>query len=156
MLLNPRVFISYAHSNADHMEWVKKLADALRRRSIAVTLDQDDLHLGQLIDKFQRDGISQADRVLVICTETYVAKCDIDRDSGAGQEKALIQLEVENQSQTIKFIPILRDNPSRVMPFCLNKRLWLDASVDAHFDNTIERLVYEIYRLGSSELPSRS
>ena len=141
---NPRVFISYARSSDEHMAWVKKLADALRESSISVTLDQDDLRFGQLIDKFQRDGISKADRVLVVCSDTYVAKCDTDRDSGAGREKELMELVLNKEKETIKFIPLLRDNPLKNMPSCLKGRLWLDASVDARFDDTIGQLITEL------------
>ena len=141
-----KIFISYAHASKDHKVWVKKLADALRQKSQDVTLDQDDLRLGQIIEKFQKEGIEKADRVLVICSDAYVRKCDTDRTSGAGQEKALIVVETNSDCNTIKFIPILRDNKTREMPFCLKGRLWLDASLDKHFQNTVERVVEEVLR----------
>jgi hypothetical protein len=137
-----RVFISYAHANSEHKRWVSSLAVALRAHSLDVKLDQDDLRLGQLIDKFQRDGISLADRVVVVCSDAYVAKCDTDRNSGAGQEKALMTAEMKRDSGTIKFIPLKRDNSSGVLPSCLGGRLWLDANGD--FDDVVRALVEEI------------
>jgi hypothetical protein len=99
-MADPRVFISYAHSTAARKAWVKKLADALRRSPISVTLDQDDLHLGQLSAKFQRDGIAQADRVRVICSDRYVDRCDADPCSGVAQEKALMSIELQRNEGT--------------------------------------------------------
>jgi hypothetical protein len=141
-----KVFISYAHVSDAHKAWVKNLADSLEAKSLDVILDQDDLRLGQLIQKFQSDGIESADRVLVICSAAYVAKCDTDPNSGAGQEKALMQIELSANQETIKFIPLLKDNPERKMPSCLKGRLWLDASNDTYFANTVERIVEELTR----------
>lgn len=141
-----RVFISYAHASEEHQVWVKKLADSLRTQSILVTLDQDDLRLGQLIRKFQSEGISLADRVLVICSESYVEKCDTDKASGAGQEKELIGVEVKGDQGTVKFIPILRNNQTANMPLCLRGRLWLDGNRDQDFDDMVKRLSAEIKR----------
>jgi len=140
---SPRVFISYAHSSTEHKAWVKKLADALREQSIEITLDQDNLRLGQLIDKFQRDGISNSDRVLVICSETYVEKCDTDPASGSGREKDIMRLFLTEDSGTIKFVPLIRDNPANKLPACLKDRLWLNASANAEFDNIVKSLAKE-------------
>ena len=140
------VFISYAHASDTHKIWVRKLATALRRKSIHVTLDQDDLRLGQVIEQFQRQGISTSGRVLIICSDAYVAKCDTDWESGARQEKELMRIEMAASTGTIKFIPVLRDNLTRKMPSCLIGRLWLDATDDKYFANTVQRLVSEISR----------
>lgn len=139
-----KIFVSYAHSSKEHMAWVKNLAELLRDESFDVTLDQDDLRLGELIEKFQREGISQADRVLVVCSETYVAKCDTDRKSGAGMEKAVMELVLWNNPGTIKFIPLIRDNPTKKMPSCLTGRLWLDANDDEKLADAVKALVKEL------------
>ena len=118
----------------------------MRSQSITVTVDQDDLRLGQLIWKFEKDGISLADRVLVICSDTYVDKCDTVPESGAGQEKALISVELENNQGSIKFIPVLRDNASGKKPSCPAQRMWLDANRDENFAEVVQRLSAEIKR----------
>jgi TIR domain len=148
----PRVFISYAHASKEHKAWVKKLSDALRRRSVDTTLDQDDLHLGQLIATFQEKGIKMADRVLVVCSDAYVEKCDTPiADSGAAQEKRLMAGELQRDPATSKFIPILRDITSERRPTCLVGRLWIDASDDKSFRKIVDTLVKEVRREWSSQ-----
>jgi hypothetical protein len=142
-----KVFLSYAHdASPEHMNWVKQLSDALRKRSIDTILDQDDLRFGQLIGKFQEDAIRNADRVVVVCSDRYVEKADEDPDSGVGQERALMSLELR-EKDSIKFFPILRDNSGgrgRRLPDCLRDRLWLDFTDDASFHERFERLVVAI------------
>ena len=76
----PLVFISYSHDSPKHKAWVLKLATDLRAHGIDVTLDQWDLALGQDLSLFMQKRISDADRVLRVCTEKYVQKAEL----GAG------------------------------------------------------------------------
>lgn len=141
-----RVFLSYAHSTEAHKAWVKRLSTELRSRAIETILDQDDLHFGQLISKFQEEGIRSADRVVVVCSDRYVEKADNAPDSGVGQERALMTLELKAKD-SFKFIPILRDNTlgqGRRLPLCLGDRLWLDFSDDARFEQSTGILVSAI------------
>ena len=43
----PKVFISYSHDSAQHKDWVRSLASALRANGIDAVLDQWDLSPGQ-------------------------------------------------------------------------------------------------------------
>ena len=72
----PTVFISYSQDSDSHNEWVRKLAEDLKRAGIEPILDQTHLSLGQDITKFMADGITTADRVLVVCSENYVQRAE--------------------------------------------------------------------------------
>jgi hypothetical protein len=50
--------------------------------------------------------------------EDLSRKCGTVPESGAGQEKTLISVELENNQGSIKFIPVLRDNASGKKPSC--------------------------------------
>jgi hypothetical protein len=50
-----------------------RLATDLRTAGIDTTLDQWDLHPGQDIVRFMEQGVSKSDRVILICSDVYVA-----------------------------------------------------------------------------------
>jgi hypothetical protein len=72
----PRVFMSYSHDSSEHKRWVAYLSGELRKNGIDVILDQWDLPLGGDATRFMEEGVRDADRVLVVCTEIYVRKAD--------------------------------------------------------------------------------
>jgi hypothetical protein len=50
-----------------------------------------------------QDGLSQSDRVLVICTENYVRKADAG-EGGVGYEQMIVTAELIKNLGTQKFI----------------------------------------------------
>ncbi len=78
-MTTPKVFISYSHDSEEHKAWVADLARFLISNGIDVVIDAWNLRRGEDIPKFMEDGLSSADRVLMICTERYVEKADGDR-----------------------------------------------------------------------------
>lgn len=72
----PKIFVSYSYDSQQHKDWVRKLATGLRVQGIDAVLDQWDLTLGQDMAAFMATGIRKADRVLLICSEAYVAKAE--------------------------------------------------------------------------------
>jgi hypothetical protein len=72
----PKVFISYSHDNPEHKAWVAELATKLREKGIDIRFDRWDLRRGEDVAKFMEQSVTWADRVLMICTETYVRKAD--------------------------------------------------------------------------------
>lgn len=73
---NPSVFLSYSHDSQAHKDWVRKLAEDLRSQGVDATLDQWDLRAGADLVAFMEAGIRGADRVLMVCTGTYVRKAE--------------------------------------------------------------------------------
>lgn len=138
------VFISYSHDSPQHKEWVLQLAIALRAHGIDVTLDQWDLMAGQDMAAFMATGIRTADRVVLICSEAYVIKAE-GGTGGVGYERLIVTGEVIGAIDTIKFIPVIRNNPgTRKAPDFLGPRKYVDFSEDGQYASKLEELAREI------------
>jgi TIR domain len=141
----PKAFISYSHDSEDHKAWVLQLASDLRAHGIDVTLDQFDLKPGQDVTLFMQRGISEADRVLLVCSENYVKKAD-EGHGGVGYERLIVTSEVVQSIDTIKFVPVVRNNDARkVTPSLLGPRFYLDFRTDRNYKNKLEELVREVH-----------
>lgn len=110
---NPTVFISYSHDSDSHRDRVLALSERLRKDGIATRLDQ---YLNgaptEGWPRWMRQQLSEADFVLVICTETYYRRFWGDEEPGKGKgadwEGALITQEVyDARSATLKFVPVI-------------------------------------------------
>ena len=140
----PMVFISYSHDSPEHKEWVLQLAIALRAHGIDVTLDQWDLVAGQDMAAFMATGIRTADRVVLICSEKYVTKAE-GGTGGVGYERLIVTGEVIGAIDTIKFIPVIRNNPgTRKVPDFLGPRKYVDFTEDGQYAEKLEELAREI------------
>jgi formylglycine-generating enzyme required for sulfatase activity len=112
---------------------------------VDVTLDQWDLPYGADVVRFMDLGIRDADRVLMVCTANYVAKAE-ERKGGAGYEGMIVTGHVARATDTIKFVPIVRANPSEpLVPGFLGQRLWLDFRDDGAFEERLEELLRELH-----------
>lgn len=128
---NPAVFLSYSHDCDAHKAWMRKLAEDLRRGADVVA--------------FMEAGIRRADRVLLVCTSNYVRKAE-QRKGGAGHEGMVVTSQVARATDTVKFIPLVRDNPSEpLLPDFLDPRLWLDFPDDGLYAERLEQLLRELH-----------
>jgi hypothetical protein len=140
-----RVFLSYSHDSEAHKDWVRRLAEELLKGGVEVTLDQWELPLGADVVRFMELGIRDADRVLMVCTANYVAKAE-ERKGGAGYESIIVTGHVARATDTIKFVPIVRDNAGEsLVPGFLGQRKWLDFRDDGLFDERLEELLRELH-----------
>ena len=144
--VNPRVFISYSHDSGAHRDWVRQLAEQLREKGVDVILDQWDLRPGADVVRFMEQGIVAAKRVLMVCTAIYVAKAE-ERKGGAGFEGMIVTGQVAQATETIKFVPIVRDNPRALIPAFLGQRLWLDFRDDGRFDELLLELLHDLHEV---------
>ncbi len=143
--MTPRVFLSYSHDSEAHRVWVRQLAERLQHGGVEVTLDQWDLRPGGDVVFFMEKGIRDADRVLMVCTANYVAKAE-ERKGGAGYEGMIVTGHVARATDTIKFVPIVRANPSEpLVPGFLGQRLWLDFRDDGGYEVRLEELLRELH-----------
>jgi hypothetical protein len=141
----PRAFISYSHDSPEHRAWVLKLASDLRAIGIDIVLDQWDLVPGQDISLFMQRGIADADRVILVCSSTYVSKAE-QGIGGVGYERLIVTAEVVQSIDTTKFIPILRaSNPTKKLPVFLGPRLYVDFESDSDYDARLVELAREIH-----------
>jgi len=149
----PRVFISYSHDSPEHKRWVANLATKLRKRGVDVILDQWDLGLGNDVPKFMEKGVYESDRVLMICTEPYVAKAD-EGEGGVGYEAMIVTGELIQDLGTSKFIPVVRqtcESPSR--PKSLSTRLYVNLSEGQDEEGQFELLLRELHQVPKEEKP---
>jgi TIR domain len=141
----PKVFISYSHDSQQHKDWVRGLASQLRVNGIDAVLDQWDLSPGQDMAAFMAQNIRVADRVLLVCTSTYVAKAEAGT-GGVGYERLVVTSALIGSIDTIKFIPIVRGNSSeRKVPDFLGPRLYVDFSDDGLYEDKLEELIREVH-----------
>lgn len=140
----PSVFISYSHDSEDHKAWVLRLATELREHGVDAKLDQWDLAPGQDVAAFMHQGIVDADRVLLMCSETYVRKAEAGT-GGVGFERLIVTGEVVQNIDTKKFIPLVRGNPNEPrIPRFLGPRLYIDFNNDAAYEAKREELLREL------------
>lgn len=125
---------------------MRDLASALRNNGIDAVLDQWDLSPGQDMATFMAGGKQTADRVLLICTSEYVSKAD-GGTGGVGYERLVVTAEVVGSINTIKFIPIVRNNAgARKVPNFLEPRMHIDFSNDAEYPIKLEELMRELHQ----------
>ncbi|MCO4313017.1 toll/interleukin-1 receptor domain-containing protein [Pectobacterium versatile] len=150
--IRPKLFISYSHDSEEHKEWVEKLATRLEGNGVHVFFDQWDVGLGDDLALFMEQGLTNADRVMVICTEPYVKKANAQRSGGVGYEKMIISAQIMSSLGDNQVIPIivnnLLDNP---VPTFVGSRLRL------YFDNTTYEQSYAelIHDLHGKKLKAR-
>ena len=106
-IFTPVVFISYSHDNPQHKRWVISLAEKLRTKGhIEVKIDYWDTSPGDDLGLYMEDCVTNSQKVLMICSETYSQKVD-DGIGGAGFEGAIVRAELISKIGTSKFIPII-------------------------------------------------
>ncbi|EPJ2732615.1 toll/interleukin-1 receptor domain-containing protein, partial [Vibrio parahaemolyticus] len=119
----PKVFFSYSHDSEEHKAWVLALATRLEENGVAVTLDQWDLRVGDDLPYFMESGLTDADRVVLICTESYVKKANDMRSGGVGYEKMIITAQIMADLGSNRVIPIVvnNDSPNKTPTFVSSK-----------------------------------
>lgn len=149
----PLVFISYSWDSPEHRAWVTQLAMSLRQKGVEVVLDQWHTRFGEDLPHFMARSVRECDRVLMICTETYVEKAQ-QRQGGVGYEQMLVTAQMMREVGTRKFIPIVRQSafPRRV-PDELAGRKYVDLSDGPEQHHNFEQLVRELHDMEVSLPP---
>lgn len=110
------VFISYSHDSPEHKQRVRAVAERLLSDGIEVILDQyvygDSPAEGW--PRWMDRQITDADCVLLVCTETYRRRVDTREQPGVGHgvlwEGNLVYQHIYNAAtQNERFIPVLLD-----------------------------------------------
>lgn len=141
----PIVFISYSWDSPEHRAWVTQLAMNLRHNGIDVILDQWHVRPGEDLAHFMSRSVRESDRVLMICTESYVRKAQ-QRQGGVGYEQMLVTAQMLREVGTAKFIPITRQSGyPRQLPDELAGRMYVDLSDGVDQSANFQHLVRELH-----------
>ena len=141
----PRVFISYSHDSRAHKDWVLRLATRLVANGVDVILDQWDLSLGGDLPRFMETGLVDANRILAVCTSTYVGKANAG-SGGVGYEKMILTAQLMEDALSDRIIPVVRDNDAKPpVPTFLASKVYVDFRDDQSFESKYAELVREIH-----------
>jgi len=77
--------------------------------------------LGSDIAKFIEQGLSESDRIIMICTENYVEKANVGK-GGVGYEKMIMTAELMEDLDSNKIIPLIRNNNTMKTPTFIGGR----------------------------------
>ena len=150
---NPKVFISYSHDSPKHKRWVSELGAKIRHNGIDAILDQWDLGPGDDITLFMESGLRDSDRVLVICTDTYVSKANAG-EGGVGYERMIVTAQLIQNLGTNKFIPVIRQaSGQEKTPTFLATRMYIDLRDDSQFETEFEKLLHELHQVPIIQKP---
>jgi len=151
----PKVFLSYSHDTPEHKQWVREFASLLLEKGVEVLVDCWDLRPGDDVPKYMERSLKEADRVLMICTPTYVAKAN-DGKGGVGYEAMIVTGELVQNLGSSKFIPILRQAAGQdSRPTSVSTRFYIDLSLhnaDAHQEQ-FEILLRELHQVPANPKP---
>ena len=154
MAENPKVFISYSHDSSAHKRWVSELGAKLRHNGIDAILDQWDLGPGDDKTRFMESGLKNSDRVLVICTDTYVSKANAG-EGGVGYERMIVNAQLIQNLGTNKFIPVIRHASGEEMtPTFLATRMYIDLRDENQFETEFDKLLHELHQEPIMQKPS--
>ncbi len=142
--MQPTVFVSYSHDDQVHSDWVLQLATRLRSNGVDVLLDRWNLRLGQDLAAFMERGLSEANRVICICSEKYVDKANLG-SGGVGYEKQIITAELMADLNSNWVVPVIRNNSrDKKVPIFLGGRLFVSFENDSLYENSYEELLREL------------
>ena len=141
---HPRVFLSYA-SEDGHNDWVRALATRLQFHGIEVVLDQWDVALGADLPRFMETGLTGADRVVVVCSDRYLAKAN-GGTGGVGYEKKIMAAPMMTDADSSHVVPVLRGvSQEPPVPTFLSGSRYVDFRDDFKSDASYQELLYELY-----------
>lgn len=147
----PRVFISYSHESNEHKNWVLRLASDLRNHGVDAVLDVWDLKPGDDVARFM-EHLASVDRVVIVCSEQYAQKAVVGK-GGVGYETMLVTAEILQDRGVVKFIPVLRNNPTKTLPPFLRTRMWIDFETDANYPTKLEELIRVLHEAPVNQKP---
>jgi hypothetical protein len=121
------------------------LATRLVANGVDVLLDQWDMRLGSDLPRFMETGLTGADRVLAVCSTTYVEKAN-GGQGGVGYEKMILTGQLMREITADRIIPAIRNNASTdVLPTFLLSRLYVDLRADEMFEGRYAELLRDIH-----------
>jgi SEFIR domain len=142
----PRAFISYSHDSAEHSRRVRALADRLRSDGIEAWIDQYVQDPSEGWIRWMRTQVKEANRVLLVFTETYQRRFEGGEEEGNGLgatfEGAIVTHTLyESGGWNAKFRPVVfGEEEERFIPIelrCFNR---YSAETPDHYQNLLRWL----------------
>ncbi len=153
MVENPKVFVSYSHDSPKHLLWVSEFCAKLEQNGVQIIFDQWHLSSDNTPKQFKESGVNNSDRVLVICTDSYVGKAN-EEESGISYEPMIVTNRYIEDLGTNKFIPIIRQTKwEDKTPEFLKDRIAIDFTDDNQFDAKFEELLHERLLVPPLQIP---
>lgn len=150
--MEKKVFISYSWSKKETEIYVVELAKKLARYGeVDIILDKIALKVGHKMDYFMETSVKTADKVLIICDESYKEKADL-RERGAGTETQIISPQVYKSATQTKFMPIYIDSEENA-PTYLSGRLGVKVDNYDLSEEKIIEIMKRILEIEEIELP---
>lgn len=150
----PKLFISYSHDDKQHKDWVLRLATRLVGNGVDVVLDQWNLSLGGDLPRFMEKGLTDAMRVIAVCTEPYVHKAN-EGKGGVGYEKMILTGQLMANISSDRIIPLVRSNVQKPpTPTFLTSRVYIDFNDDDDYEAKYEELIRDIYGMQIKARPT--
>lgn len=143
-----RVFISHTSTTDEAVEWVKNLALFLIDNGIQARLDRFHLRRGMDLPQWMCNELSLAQKVVVVCDETYKLKAD-GRLGGVGWETMIIQGDVANlPPDSTKYQVIVRtENIQDGLPLYLKTKYAFHARPSDKMNSFQDELLRELFDL---------
>ena len=148
----PKVFISYSHDSQEHKKWILDFAIRLRQTGVDAIIDQWELKPGDDLPAFMEKNLSNADYILMICTDNYIEKANSGA-GGVGYEKMIITSELLSRIDSNKVIPIIRQHGSHLVPTFLKTKLYIDFSNADDFEFNFDELIRTLHNSPLFEKP---
>jgi TIR domain len=147
-----RVFVSHTSTTDEAVEWVKQLVLLLIDRGIQARLDKFHLRRGMDLPQWMCNELALADKVIVVCDETYKKKAD-GRLGGVGWETMIIQGDISNQPpDSTKYQIVVRaENLNDALPLYLKTRYAFHAKPSDPPQSFREELMRELLDLPLDE-----
>ena len=82
----------------------------------------------------------ECDFAILVCTKRYVEKAN-SGTGGVGYEKMIVSAELIKDIDVGKFIPIIRQSDSHLVPTFIETKLFIDFSNDEYFETLIDDLL---------------
>lgn len=106
-----KVFVSYSHDSAEHMDRVLQLSDSLRADGVDCEIDQYETSPPGGWPRWTLNKIEEADYVLIVCTETYELRYEAREKKGLGagakwEGGIITQRLYESEGAAHRFIPV--------------------------------------------------
>jgi probable HAF family extracellular repeat protein len=141
----PKVFISYSHDSSEHKQRVHALAEKLRADGIDAWIDQYAPDPKEGWPKWMKTQVEQADRILLVFTETYQRRFDGDeKEGGLGStfEGVIVtQSLYDSGGRNAKFRAVLvREDDARFIPTEIRRFTWYAADTPEAYEKLLRWL----------------